>query len=185
MKIRMKTRMGTVMEQMAMREELCKLPVLVPTRIFSTANLTTSAELRELLDWQDGLRKWNLCFASATMPQIAKCHWLQPTFLGVGPTMSENGPNEEKRLREEAAENPNYLRYVSAAYVHVSAVNEDKKERVNTADWIRNRKWISKKRTKSKPKRQNRARERKDREKSKRQSQSQPREVALEKASKT
>ncbi|GJZ19135.1 hypothetical protein Tco_0555725, partial [Tanacetum coccineum] len=29
--------------------------------------------------------------------------------------------------QEEAAENPNYLRYVSAAYVHVSAVNEDKK----------------------------------------------------------
>ncbi|GKD54160.1 hypothetical protein Tco_1287547 [Tanacetum coccineum] len=29
--------------------------------------------------------------------------------------------------KEEAAENPNYLRYVSAAYVHVFAVNEDKK----------------------------------------------------------
>ncbi|GJT62022.1 retrotransposon protein, putative, ty1-copia subclass [Tanacetum coccineum] len=55
-------------------------------------------------------------------------------------------------------------------------------------------KRISKKRTKSKPKRQNRARERKDREKSKKtkskstkksKTQSQPREVALEKASKT
>ncbi|GJV26305.1 hypothetical protein Tco_1379000 [Tanacetum coccineum] len=33
---------------------------------------------------------------------------------------------------EEAAENPNYLRYVSAAYVHVSAINEIRK--VNIAN---------------------------------------------------
>ncbi|GJX19174.1 retrovirus-related pol polyprotein from transposon TNT 1-94 [Tanacetum coccineum] len=45
---------------------------------------------------------------------------------------SGRSPYEDRRYQkisyEEAAKNPNYLRYVSAAYVHVSAVNEDKKE---------------------------------------------------------
>ncbi|GKB06513.1 putative reverse transcriptase domain-containing protein [Tanacetum coccineum] len=43
---------------------------------------------------------------------------------------------EHQRPSEEATENLNYLRYVSAAYVHVYAVNEDKKGILRLQDLI-------------------------------------------------